>query len=60
MARFALALVAIHALRPDELRAFELADLDLTRARLTVPSTKLPRMRRRVAAGPPRPMAAHG
>ena len=36
MARFALALVAIHALRPDELRAFELADLDLTRARLTV------------------------
>jgi len=25
-----------HALRPDELRALELADLDLTRARLTV------------------------
>ena len=36
MASFALALAAIHALRPDELRAFKLADLDLPRARLTV------------------------
>ena len=34
-----LALVAIHALRPDELRAFELANLDLARARLTVRRT---------------------
>jgi integrase len=42
MARFALALVAIHALRPDELRAAELADLDLTRARLTVRRTARP------------------
>jgi integrase len=70
MARFALALVAIHALRPDELRAAELADLDLTRARLTVrraapgachlPRRNDPGMRRRVAARPLRPMAAHG
>ncbi|MGH3249849.1 MAG: hypothetical protein ACRDOI_27120, partial [Trebonia sp.] len=36
MARFALVLAAIHALRPDELRALELAGLDLVRARLTV------------------------
>jgi integrase len=36
MARFAVTLVAIHALRPNELRAFKVADLDLTRARLTV------------------------
>jgi integrase len=42
MARFALALVAIHALRPEELRAFKLADLDLTRARLTVRRTARP------------------
>jgi integrase len=36
MARFVIALAAIHALRPDELRALKLADLDLVRARLTV------------------------
>lgn len=38
-AQFTIALVAIHPLRREELRGVKLADLDLTRARLTLRRT---------------------